>query len=78
VDQLVDAATAAARDDAVAPYLGHVGPGPADTTFRYVFTRPPPRRGVVAGLRRHPGAIALAGLALAAIAGNAVAIWRRL
>lgn len=75
---LVDAAAAAARSDEYAPYLGHHGPGPVSTTFRYRTAPAEVVRTAAPPLEPRPGAIALAGLALLGIAANATALWRRL
>lgn len=78
VDVLVDAALSAARADEVAPYLGHPGPGTVTTAFRYALAPPPPVVVADEPLRPRPVPIALTGLAVLALAGSGVLVWRRL
>lgn len=78
VDRLVDAAAAAARADEVAPYLGHHGPGPVTTVFRYGLAPAEVVRAPRTPLQPKAGALALAGVAVLGILANVALIWRRL
>ncbi len=77
-DVLVDAAAAAARADDLAPYLGHPGPGPTTTEFRYSLAAAPTLARQRIPLRPRPVPIVLTVLGLVAAAGGGVLAWRRL
>jgi hypothetical protein len=75
---LAEAAAAAARAAEYSPYLQADTPGTDLTSFRYVVApaAATPRAGEE--IRAKPAAIAAAGFALVAIAGNAALLWREL
>jgi hypothetical protein len=75
---LVDTAAATARADDVAPYLGHHGPGPTTTEFRYVVAPAPAVEVAERPLSPRPVPIALTALAALATAAGGVLTWRRL
>ncbi len=77
LDLLVQVAAAGARASSYSPYLGADLVGTGSTTFTYSFA-PAVRAAAVARVL-HPkwGAIALAGVALLLLLGNAALLWRR-
>ncbi|HWL37383.1 MAG TPA: hypothetical protein VNQ77_14460 [Frankiaceae bacterium] len=75
---LVENASAAARADEYAPYLGHHGPGKVRTTFTFAMAPPEIVKVAAEPLRPKAFPIALASLALLGILTNTTLIWRRL
>jgi hypothetical protein len=75
---LVSAAAAAARATEYSPYLQADTHGTDVSSFRYVVAAPRATPRAATALRPKPAAISAAVLALAAIAGNAALLWRRL
>ena len=74
---LVSAAAVGARAASYSPYLGADLPGSGTTTFHYGFGPEPRQVRTVALQAPRPVALALAGVALALLLGNAVLLWRR-
>ena len=77
LDLLVRVAATGARATSYAPYLGADLPGSGTTVFRYGFAPVEAVAAVRAPLEPKPGAIVLAGVALALVVGNAAALWRQ-
>ncbi len=78
VDTLVEAAASSARADEVAPYLGHPGPGPTTTEFRYSLAPAAKARVARAPLSPRPVPIAATTLLLAGAVFATTRLWRRL
>jgi hypothetical protein len=76
LDLLVRAAATGARATSYAPYLGADLPGTGTTVFRYAFAPVEAVAAVRAPLEPKPGALALAGVALALVMGNTALLWR--
>lgn len=76
LDLLVRVAATGTRAASYAPYLGADLPGTGTTVFRYAFAPVEAVAAVRAPLEPRPGAIALAGVALLLVVGNAAALWR--
>jgi hypothetical protein len=77
-DTLEAAAAASAHAAEYSPYLQADAPGPDLSTFTYVVASAAQSPRTDDGLRPRPGAIALAVVAAAAVAGNALLLRRRL
>jgi hypothetical protein len=76
LDLLVRTAATGARATSYAPYLGADLPGTGTTQFRYAFAPVEQVEVARAALEPKPAALAVAGLALLLLLGNAALLWR--